>query len=46
MIADRAAPAPSRLTQRCYPWLVIGMAFLTVVVAFGTGNPFAGANAL
>ena len=27
--------------QRHYPWLVIGIAFLTVGVAFGTRNVFA-----
>ena len=32
--------APSRALQRYYPWVVIGVAFLTVAVAFGTRNAF------
>src|SRR6266481_9542060 len=32
---------PSRALQRYYPWVVIGIAFLTVAVAFGTRNAFA-----
>ena len=32
---------PSRTLQRYYPWVVIGIAFLTVGVAFGTRNAFA-----
>ncbi len=32
---------PSRALQRYYPWVVIGIAFLTVGVAFGTRNAFA-----
>jgi MFS family permease len=32
---------PSRVLQRYYPWIVIGIAFLTVGVAFGTRNAFA-----
>src|SRR6266481_636619 len=32
---------PSRALQRYYPWIVIGIAFLTVGVAFGTRNAFA-----
>jgi len=35
------AVPPSRLTQRCYPWVVIGVAFLTVAMAFGARNAFA-----
>jgi MFS family permease len=31
----------SRAMQRYYPWVVIGIAFLTVAVAFGTRNAFA-----
>jgi MFS family permease len=31
----------SRSLQRCYPWVVIAIAFLTVGVAFGTRNAFA-----
>ena len=31
----------SRALQRYYPWVVIGIAFLTVGVAFGTRNAFA-----
>ena len=27
--------APSRAMQRYYPWVIIGIAFLTVRVAFG-----------
>lgn len=34
-------PAPSRALQRYYPWVVVGIAFLTVGVAFGTRNSFA-----
>ncbi len=33
--------APSIARQRYYPWVVIGIAFLTVAVAFGTRNAFA-----
>jgi len=33
--------APSRALQRYYPWVVIGIAFLTVGVAFGMRNAFA-----
>jgi MFS family permease len=33
--------APSRALQRYYPWVVIGIAFLTVGVAFGARNAFA-----
>ena len=33
--------APDRTLQRYYPWVVIGIAFLTVGVAFGTRNAFA-----
>jgi MFS family permease len=33
--------AASRAMQRYYPWVVIGIAFLTVAVAFGTRNAFA-----
>jgi hypothetical protein len=29
------------LRQRYYPWVVIGVAFLTVIVAFGARNAFA-----
>jgi len=32
---------PSRALQRYYPWVVIGIAFLTVGVAFGARNAFA-----
>jgi sugar phosphate permease len=32
---------PSRALQRYYPWLVIGISFLTVGIAFGTRNAFA-----
>jgi hypothetical protein len=32
-MAEIALP-PSRMTQRCYPWVVIGVAFLTVAMAF------------
>jgi sugar phosphate permease len=32
---------PSGALQRYYPWVVIGIAFLTVGVAFGTRNAFA-----
>ena len=31
----------SRALQRCYPWVVIAIAFLTVAVAFGARNAFA-----
>ena len=31
----------SRALQRYYPWVVIGIAFLTVAVAFGARNAFA-----
>ena len=33
--------ARSRALQRYYPWVVIGIAFLTVAVAFGARNAFA-----
>ena len=33
--------APSRALQRYYPWVVIGIAFLTVGMAFGARNAFA-----
>ncbi|MEX0806293.1 MAG: MFS transporter [Candidatus Binatia bacterium] len=33
--------APNRALQRYYPWVVIGIAFLTVGVAFGARNAFA-----
>ena len=33
--------APSRALQRYYPWVVIGIAFLTVAVSFGMRNAFA-----
>ena len=33
--------AASDALQRYYPWVVIGIAFLTVAVAFGTRNAFA-----
>jgi MFS family permease len=33
--------APSPTLQRYYPWVVIGVAFLTVAVAFGARNAFA-----
>jgi MFS family permease len=32
---------PRRALQRYYPWLVIGISFLTVGIAFGTRNAFA-----
>ena len=32
---------PNRALQRYYPWVVIGIAFLTVGVAFGARNAFA-----
>jgi len=32
---------PSRALQRTYPWIVIGIAFFTVGVAFGARNAFA-----
>jgi MFS family permease len=32
--------AASRALQRYYPWVVIGIAFFTVAVAFGTRNAF------
>jgi MFS family permease len=32
---------PNRALQRYYPWVVIGIAFLTVAVAFGMRNAFA-----
>lgn len=41
MTSDEIAPAPSRMMQRCYPWVVIGVAFLTVAMAFGARNAFA-----
>ncbi len=41
MKADITSPAPSRMVQRCYPWIVIGVAFLTVAMAFGARNAFA-----
>jgi hypothetical protein len=31
----------SRALQRYYPWIIIGIAFLTIGVAFGAPNPFA-----
>jgi MFS family permease len=37
----RTEIAASRALQRYYPWVVIGIAFLTVGVAFGTRNAFA-----
>jgi hypothetical protein len=33
--------APRRALQLYYPWVVIGIAFLTVAVAFGLRNAFA-----
>jgi MFS family permease len=36
-----AESTQSRVLQRYYPWVVIGIAFLTVGVAFGTRNAFA-----
>ncbi len=41
MTSDEIAPSPSRLRQRGYPWVVIGVAFLTVAMAFGARNAFA-----
>jgi sugar phosphate permease len=41
LYAVKTEIAPSRARQRYYPWVVIGIAFLTVAVAFGTRNAFA-----
>ena len=41
MSAGEVENTPSRALQRYYPWVVIGIAFLTVGVAFGTRNAFA-----
>ena len=41
MYAVKTEIAASRARQRYYPWVVIGIAFLTVAVAFGTRNAFA-----
>ena len=41
MQADITPPAPSCMMQRCYPWVVIGVAFFTVAMAFGARNAFA-----
>ena len=41
MTTGEIALPPSRLVQRCYPWVVIGVAFFTVAVAFGARNAFA-----
>ena len=41
MYAVKTEIAASRALQRYYPWVVIGIAFLTVAVAFGTRNAFA-----
>ena len=35
------ASAQRASLQRYYPWVVIGIAFITVAVAFGTRNAFA-----
>ena len=41
MYAAKTEIVPSPALQRYYPWVVIGIAFLTVAVAFGTRNAFA-----
>src|SRR5437016_4433230 len=41
LYAVKTEIAASRALQRYYPWIVIGIAFLTVAVAFGTRNAFA-----
>jgi len=41
LYAVKTEIAASRALQRYYPWVVIGIAFLTVAVAFGTRNAFA-----
>ena len=41
MSAAKTDIAQSRALQRYYPWVVIGIAFLTVGVAFGMRNAFA-----
>jgi len=41
MTAGELEMAPRRGLQVYYPWLVIGIAFLTVAVAFGLSNAFA-----
>ena len=41
MSVREAEITPSRALQRYYPWVVIGIAFLTVGVAFGARNAFA-----
>lgn len=35
MISNEITLATRRMMQRCYPWVVIGVAFPTVAVAFG-----------
>ena len=40
MYLAKTEVAASRALQRYYPWVVIGIAFLTVAVAFGTRNAF------
>lgn len=40
-MSSQAEIMPSRALQRYYPWVVIGIAFLTVGVAFGARNAFA-----
>lgn len=41
MVTGELEVAPRRAMQLFYPWLVIGIAFLTVAVAFGLRNAFA-----
>ncbi len=41
MSLREAENTPSQALQRYYPWVVIGIAFLTVGVAFGARNAFA-----
>ena len=41
MYAVKTETVTNRALQRCYPWVVIGIAFLTVAVAFGARNAFA-----
>lgn len=39
MTTDEIAPAPRRMAQRGYPWVVTGVAFFIAAMAFGAlGN--------
>ena len=41
MVLEQNEIVSSRALQRYYPWVIIGIAFLTVAVAFGARNAFA-----